>query len=187
MPRQLRCYDHIEPQYNIWCLVRHVRKMPTDDEQNVRYSIGVAFIGKYPPVSFSENPGQLYKACEPDELGFWKVQEIGTSENGEPSRRGVDLRRKTRHQIPTNVVIEVFDENGQTVATEFTVTDDISSTGAAVRTTLDVERGRFVRLTAEQYDVTIVAIVRSRQTSKDGIARLNLEFIDRQFPLESVE
>ena len=85
------------------------------------------------------------------------------------------------------MTIEGFNERGETVASEMTVTENISLTGASVFTTLEVERGRFVRLNSEQYGATIVAIVRQRKTGDDGIVRLHLEFIDRQFPLEDTD
>jgi hypothetical protein len=93
----------------------------------------------------------------------------------------------TRHPIPLTVRIEVFDENGKTVSSEMTVTENVNPSGAAVFTTLDVDRGRFVRMTCDQYNITVVAVIRRRRIGADGIARLHLEFIDRQFPLEGIE
>lgn len=189
MPRQLRVYDHAETQYKVWALVRHARQTVRGQSNVVIYQIGAAFIGKHPPQSYSDNPTTLYEVLAPDAAGFWRLREIVPQKgahNGDSGKTASvsDLRRFTRHQIPLNVTIEVFNERGETVASEMTVTEDVSLTGAAVFTTLDVERGQFVRLTSDQYDVTIVAIIRSRKIGKDGIARLHLEFIDRQFPLE---
>lgn len=70
LPRQLRCYDHVEPQYRVWCLVRHVRKMSEDDALKPIFNIGVAFIGKRPPASYENDPTTLYEVLSPDELGF---------------------------------------------------------------------------------------------------------------------
>lgn len=189
MPRQLRCYDHAEQQYKVWGLVRHVRKTANEQTKDVIYQIGVAFIGKHAPASFTNNPATLYEVIEPDNVGFWRFREVqaenAAGEKSQKIARDVDLRRFTRHHIPLVVTIEVFNERGETVASEITVTEDVSLTGAAVFTTLDVEQGRFIRLTSEEYEVTIVAIIRQRKTGSDGVARLHLEFIDRQFPLEN--
>lgn len=190
MPRQLRCYDHIEQQYKVWALVRHVRKTTRGQTNQIIYQIGVAFIGKHPPASYVNNPATLYELIEPDAVGFWRFREL-PPKNVAAARTTktlveTDLRKLSRHQIPLGVTIEVFNERGETVASELTVTEDVSLTGAAVFTTLDVEQGRFVRLSSEQYGVTIVAIIRQRKTGSDGVARLHLEFIDRQFPLEEV-
>lgn len=183
MPRQLRCYDHLEPQYNVWGLVRHVRKKTDEETNTVNYSIGVAFVGKHPPASYGEDPSKLYEVVEPDAIGFWAVREVAP-QGSEGIDYKVELRRQTRYQIPMSVTIEIFNERGETIASEMTTTENISLAGASVFTSLEVERGRFVRLSSDQYDITIVALVRARKTGKDGIARLHLEFIDRQFPLE---
>jgi hypothetical protein len=134
----------------------------------------------------------LYEVLASDELGFCRLREIsGTSKvgsNAVPAKDlGADGRRMTRHPIPLTVRIEVFDENGKTVSSEMTVTENVNPSGAAVFTTLDVDRGRFVRMTCDQYNITVVAVIRRRRIGADGIARLHLEFIDRQFPLEGIE
>lgn len=192
LPRQLRCYDHIEPQYKMWALVRHVRKTTDEKAEKQLYNIGVAFVGKRPPASYETDPTTLYEVLAADELGFCRLSEtFGTSKIGTtaiPAKDlGADGRRMTRHPIPLTVRIEVFDENGKTVSSEMTVTENVNPSGAAVFTTLDVDRGRFVRMTCDQYNITLVAVVRRRRIGADGIARLHLEFIDRQFPLEGIE
>jgi hypothetical protein len=63
------------------------------------------------------------------------------------------------------------------------VTENISSRGAMVFTTLDLQQGRFVRLTSAQYGVTAYAAIRSRHIGSDGVARLHVEFIDKEWPL----
>lgn len=193
MPRLLRCYDHLEQQYQIWGLVRHIRPHPDNKAPKNSRSIGVAFIGKNTPSSYTGNPGQVYEVIESDEIGFWRLREVKYSgadkrfPEAEISIIGTDLRKQMRQTIPVSVTIEVFNEHGDTVASEMTVTEDVSVTGAAVFTTLEIARGRLVRLTCEKYDVTIVAIVRARRNGKDGVARLHLEFIDRHFPLELLD
>src|SRR5918997_350196 len=46
MPRQLRCFDHVEDQYRVWALVRNLKVMEAESDKPMRYEIGVAFIGK---------------------------------------------------------------------------------------------------------------------------------------------
>jgi hypothetical protein len=67
------------------------------------------------------------------------------------------------------------------------VTENISRRGAAVWTTLKVDRGRFVRLTSADSGLSVIAAVRAARTGPDGIPRLHLEFIDRQWPLEGLD
>ncbi len=193
MPRLLRCYDHLEKQYQIWGLVRHIRPHPSTTLFRDCRSIGVAFIGKNTPASYAENPGQLYEAIESDELGFWKLREVASPESGAPASSseisivGTDLRKQRRQTVPLSVTIGVINERGDTVASEMTVTEDVSATGAAVFTTLEITPGSLLRLTSEEYNITIVAVVRARKNGKDGTARLHLEFVDRQFPLELLD
>jgi PilZ domain len=184
MPRQLRCFDHVEQQYRVWTLVRNVRAVPPPSSDKLpRFEVGVAFIGKRPPASFEIDPTKRYEvAASPAESGMW-----GLSEQPERTLMPDDPRPETRHNIPMDVTVEAFDEKGQIAASESTVTENISRRGAAVFTTLDVARGRFVRLTSRQYGIAVVAAVRARRTGADGIARLHLEFVDRQWPLEGIE
>jgi hypothetical protein len=96
-------------------------------------------------------------------------------------------RPETRHNIPIEVIIELLDEKGKVAATETTVTENISRRGAAVFTTLDVARGRFVRVTSAQYQISVIAAVRARRAGANGIPRLHLEFVDKQWPLEGID
>jgi hypothetical protein len=50
-----------------------------------------------------------------------------------------------------------------------------------------VEIGEFVRVKSENYNVSIISIVRGRRIGQDGIPRLHVEFVDRLFPLEGIE
>jgi hypothetical protein len=69
------------------------------------------------------------------------------------------------------------------IETEHTVTENISSKGATLFTTLEVPPGRFVRLTSEQYRITAHAAIRARNTGADGVPRIHVEFIDKEWPL----
>ena len=142
-----------------------------------------AFIGKRPPQSFELDPTTLYDvASTATETGLFVV-----SERADPSARRVvpeEPRPETRHNIPIEVMIEVLDEKGQVAAQETTVTENISRRGAAVFTTLDIMRGRFVRVTSVQYQISVIAAVRARRVGANGIPRLHLEFVDKHWPLE---
>lgn len=185
MPRQLRCYDHVEPQYKVWGLVRHCvtfRKNPTAPET---YGIGTAFIGKFPPTSYLQEPSKLYDVFKREGEGFWTIVEADNmpDENNLPK----DHRRHSRYAIPVNIMLESLNEEGQVEEGEVTVTENISLSGASVFTTLKADVGSFIRVSSDQYNVSIVAIVRGRRAGKDGFPRLHLEFIDRYFPLQGIE
>jgi hypothetical protein len=188
MPRQLRCFDHIEDQYRVWGLVCHVtpRTQPSggDDEVFMRYEAGVAFTGKNPPASYVREPATLYKVeAVLSENNLWKLREAEPHIAAAPAPRS----EQTRLQMALSVRVEVFDDEGRVSETEQTVTENISRRGAAVWTTLKVGRGRFVRLTSTETDLSIIAAVRAARAGPDGIPRLHLEFIDKQWPLEGIE
>lgn len=184
MPRQLRCYDYLEPQYRIWGLVRRcvAVRNATDVEQ---YAIGVAFIGKHPPHSYTENPAKLYDITQLEDKGFWKVIEA----SDKPDERDLpkELRRHSRYQIPVNVLLEILDEEGNVIEAEMTVTENVSLGGASVFTSLNADVGSFIRVTSEQYNSTIISVVRGKRLGPDSIPRLHVEFIDHFFPLEGIE
>jgi len=69
MPRQLRCYDYLEPQYRIWTLVRRCLAIGSNPGAQ-SYAIGVAFIGKNPPQAYLDNPAKLYDISDRDDGGL---------------------------------------------------------------------------------------------------------------------
>jgi hypothetical protein len=149
-----------------------------------RFEVGVAFVGKRAPASFELDPTKRYDvAPSPAETGLWNLNDVGERLH----IKSDDPRPETRHSVPIDVVVEVFDEKGGITETERTVTENISRRGAAVFTSLNVARGRFIRLTSTQYNIAVVAAVRGRRTGADGIMRLHLEFVDKQWPLEGIE
>ena len=83
----------------------------------------------------------------------------------------------------TELGIEVIDENGEVIEREHTVTEEISTKGATLFTTLEVPLGRFIRLSSDQYNITVHAAIRSRSTGADGVPRIHVEFIDKEWPL----
>jgi hypothetical protein len=175
MPRQLRVFDHVEDQYRIWAIVRYLLGKST--EKGPVFEVGVAFIGKRPPASYE---GQPWKRYEISTSVFEKLAVI--DEALEPPAPDDD-RSQTRHNIAVDMQVELMDENGAVIASEQTVTENISMQGATLFTTLEIPVGRFIRLRSEQYRVTAFAAIRSRTTGADGVPRIHVEFVDRQWPL----
>ncbi|MBL8122831.1 MAG: PilZ domain-containing protein [Pyrinomonadaceae bacterium] len=184
MPRQLRCYDYLEPQYRIWGLVRRCVAIG-DNPQAETYAIGIAFIGKNPPTSYQDNPAKLYDLSEREDGGLWQLREADTMPD--ESDLPAYLRRHTRFAIPESLLLEMLDENGDVIASEVSVTENISVGGAAVFTSFDISNGAFLRVKSERHDLSIISIVRGRHVGPDGIVRLHLEFIDHLYPLEGIE
>lgn len=181
MPRQLRCFDHIEDQYRVWALVCHISSRPEFGGGEIRYEIGVAFTGKHPPSSYAKDPSTLYETDSVSaENNLWSLKEVEAQSVASRSEQ-------TRLQMAVNVRVEVFDADGRVGLSEQTVTENISPRGAAVWTTLQVGRGRFVRLTSMDTGLSITAVVRAARIGADNIPRLHLEFTDKRWPLEGIE
>jgi len=175
MPRQLRVFDHVEDQYRVWAIVRYLRTDTTAD--GIVFYIGVAFVGKRPPASYEKEPWRRYDVATT--LG----EALAAPEDLVDHVSMDDYRTTTRHQIAADMRVELLDENAKVVQTEHTVSEDISAKGATLFTTLNLDPGRFIRLTSEQYRVTLHAAIRSRSTGADGIGRIHVEFIDKEWPL----
>jgi hypothetical protein len=174
MPRQLRVYDHLDDQYRIWAVVRYIKTSIV--EKKTVFDVGVAFIGKTAPVSYEKEPWKRYDVATNTTLQAVKsADELLTPFS--------DEQDSTRHNIAVDMRIEIVDENGHVLEGEHTVTENISTHGATLFTTLEIPLGRFVRLTSEQYKITAHAAIRARSTGADGVPRIHVEFIDKEWPL----
>ena len=180
MPRQLRCFDHIEDQYRVYSLVRFMRAEFPAGASAPNFKFGVAFVGKRAPESYQLDPKKRYEVFEPEtEGGLWKLLEQT------PAAAGGQIEKKeSRLSVPVEVTLELYNEKWNITAREQTVTENISRRGAAVYTSLKAERGSYVRLTSVRYQTSAFAIVRAHRTGNDGIPRFHLEFMDHEWPLE---
>jgi hypothetical protein len=180
MPRQLRCFDHIEDQYRVWSLVRWI-KTEAGRTDSRTFAFGVAFIGKHAPQSYQQNPAMRYEIeGEHGTTDLWRTRE-------RTDTRLFAAVRETRLTLPVEVIVEILDDAGAVTRSEQTVTENISRHGASVFTTLEAERGKFVRLRSARYSLAVLAVVRGCRKGADNIPRLHLEFVDRAWPLEIVE
>jgi hypothetical protein len=179
MPRQLRVFDHVEDQYKVWALVRYVRPLSPETDELPEFEVGVAFVGKRPPKSYEEDPTKRYaiaSSATETVINETPDQMLGVLSS-------VDNREFTRHNIPVDILLETLDARGAVAQSENTVTENISARGATLFTTLAIPSGRFVRLTSQQYNLTVLAAVRSSVKGADGIGRIHVEFTDREWPL----
>ena len=173
MPRQLRVFDHVEDQYRIWAVVRYIKTSVV--EKKTVFDVGVAFIGKRPPASYETEPWKRYDISTTTFQAAKSADEILIP--------FADQRAYTRHNIAVDMRIEIVDENGHVTEHEQTVTENISAKGATLFTTLEIPLGRFIRLSSDQYRITAHAAIRARSTGADGVPRIHVEFIDKEWPL----
>src|SRR6185503_7125107 len=181
MPRQLRVFDHIEDQYRVWSIVRNARLLEQKTPKDGLLEVGVAFIGKRPPKSYDEDASRRYAISQTKlESQLWAAQEDSVEQLTEITVD--DKRSESRQLIPIDVLIEVYDAD-KIVTIEQSVTENISRKGAAIFTSLDLQPGTFVRMSNQRYNASVLGVVRRRRAAADGITRLHLEFIGRDWPL----
>lgn len=173
MPRQLRVFDHVEDQYRIWAVVRYMKPAIVDNK--TIFNVGVAFIGKRAPASYETEPWRRYDINTTTFQALTQAEEILIPIS--------EQRAHTRYNIAVDMRLELVDPNGEVTDSEYTVTENISAKGATIFTTLQIPEGRFIRLKSEQYRVTAHAAIRSRSTGADGVPRIHVEFVDREWPL----
>ncbi|HKO35865.1 MAG TPA: PilZ domain-containing protein [Pyrinomonadaceae bacterium] len=181
MPHQLRVFDHIEDQYRVWSIVRNARLLEPKTPKDSLLEVGVAFIGKRPPKSYQEDPTRRYEIAQTKlESQLWAAQEDSVEQLTEIVLD--EKRKESRQLIPVDVLIEVYDA-GKIVATEQSVTENISRKGAAIFTALDLQPGTFVKMSNQRHNAVVMAVVRAARAGPDGITRLHLEFIGSEWPL----
>src|SRR5215211_2051526 len=97
MPRQLRCFDHVEDQYRVWALVRNLKVLEGTEGKPMRFEVGVAFIGKRAPESFERDPTTRYEVAQSaTETGMYGI----TAHDAAHHVPSGDPRPETRHHIP---------------------------------------------------------------------------------------
>lgn len=185
MPRHMRQYDLDTEHYLVWGIVRRCVAV-TDPGGLPGYATGIAFIGQYPPDNFFEHPARVYNISYVDAKAgeFWKVVDPAAKlPNGSSSG---ECRKESRLPIPEELVLEVLDESGEVVSSEPSVTANISFGGATVFTEFFAEAGSFLRVISRRLDLEIIAIVRRRHQGPGDSAKLNIEFVDKVFPIHGI-
>lgn len=177
MPRQLRVFDHVEDQYRVWALVRHIRMTAPPGSTSLLFEVGIAFIGRRPPRSYEEDPSTRY------EVGGATPEQLTVIEDWVSELASSDKRTPTRHNIPVDMLIESFNQDGEVELSEHSVAENISQKGAAIYTTLPLAVGRIIRLTSEQYRLSVYAAVRGQSMGPAGVPRIHVQFVDREWPL----
>ncbi|MCW5961507.1 MAG: hypothetical protein KIS76_15190 [Pyrinomonadaceae bacterium] len=77
MPKNLRLFDFLKDQYEVWGIVRSVSVLEASLFNNVNLKIGVALIGENPPASFLADPETLYDLSPVlRDGGFWSFRQL---------------------------------------------------------------------------------------------------------------
>lgn len=172
MPAYMRCYDHDKELYRVWGLVQFCQ--PLNEAGREGFHVGVAFIGKNPPDSYTENSDQSYRIRGMDDDGLWKIDEAKSS---------FKPRRHLRYWNSVELYLALLNGKRDTIGGEWTTTKNVSKRGAAVFTTLDVGVGDRVKFISEKFDFSGLAVVCNKQLGADGKMRLHIQFVENDFPV----
>lgn len=176
LPPHLRSYDHDKDLYRVWGLVQHCYEVKNSDQTG--YQVGVAFVGKNEPDSYRSDPQTSYRICGMDDIGLWKIAE---------TKGAFKKRQDMRYWTAVDLYLALVDGKRDAIGGEKTITENLSRSGAAVLTTLDVNVGDRVKFISEKYDFSGLAVVCNRQVGDDKITRLHLKFVDSNFPVNRLE
>ena len=176
MPAYMRCYDHDEEFYHVWGLVQYCHVSTHNDVPG--FQIGAAFIGKVPPKSYAANPLQNYRICGMNDLGLWSITESDS--------RFVQ-RKELRYWRKIEFYLALIDQRRETIGGERTLTENVSKSGAALTTNLELKVGDRIKLINEEFDFSSLAVVCSSQANTEGKYRISLEFVNGSFPVQKLE
>ena len=175
MPRELRAYDRSEELYPVMGVVQNCNKEQSDEED--RYHVGVALIGKNAPASYLDNPLQSYRIRGMGEDGLWTVTEAQT-----PHKK----RRHPRYGAQLEVTVTLLQKDKRKVTKETAITRNIGLSGASVVCSLDAKPGDIVKFACKSLNFYAMARVRNRRQIADRTPTLHLEFVESTFPVEKI-
>jgi len=175
-PVELRAYDQDEELYPVVGLIQYCQE--SKEGGGGQYNVGVAFVGKHIPESFTNNPSQSYRISGSNELGMWSITEAQTDFK---SRSGPRFRTEINVTIST-----IKKDRSSRSQKEETVTNDISSSGASVFCSLDVQVGDRVKFASKEHNFYAIATVRNRRERKGKASTLHLEFLEHAYPVEKI-
>ena len=159
LPTKLRAHGFSEQSYNVYTLIRRVEP----PRQGVR-SVGVEFIGEHPPAGFLEKPWSVFRAKRSS---------------------GNECRRPNREEQTEKVTIEYFDESMRSISKEDARTENVSRDGLRISGTTAPPEFDLVRVSCPDLKFEGMAALRSRYKGKDGLERICVQLIDKQWPFRS--
>ena len=155
MPLKLRTHGYSDPGYSVFALVRRVE--PQSDGTRI---IGLEFLGEHPPAGYLEKPWAVFRTRQ------WT---------------GSDRRRDDREPRTETLIIQYLDNSSETIRKETARTENLSRQGARLlvkSAPQDIER---VKVTNRERQFESMAVVRNRYVGTDGIERLCVRFMDRDW------
>jgi hypothetical protein len=159
LPSKLRSHGFSEQSYNVYTLVRRIE--PT--KQGVR-AVGVEFLGEHPPTGFLDKPWAIFRSNK------WG---------------GSERRRRHRAERRERVTLEYFDESMKSLGEETATTENESLDGLRISGTEAPPEFDLMRVTCPRLKFEGLAALRSRYIGKDGLERLCVQLVDKDWPTKS--
>ncbi len=175
-PKEMRCYDLIENIYHVWGIVQHCSSI-SGNEETENFHLGIALIGEKPPSSYIVNPMQNYRLCGCEDSGFWKIVEV---------EKEFKTRKNPRFKTSIEVYLGILDEKNNLVGGEKVLTENISASGVAVFSNLELKVGDCVKIINQKYDFSALAVVRNRDIFDNHQPKVHLEFVAATFPIHKL-
>jgi hypothetical protein len=157
LPTKLRSHGYSLPHYSVYALVRRVEP-PRDGV----WVISLEFIGEHPPTGFLDKP--------------WATFRTKTWDRSE-------RRRAQRIKRAEKIRLEYFTEPMKMLASEVAETENVSRTGLRILVKCAPPEFDVVRVRSNTRRFDGLAAPRNRFVAKDGIERLCVQFIDKEWPL----
>lgn len=157
MPAKLRSHGFAGPSYNVYTLVRRIEP----PKKGVRV-VGLEFIGEHPPPGYLEKPWATFRTRR------W---------TGDERRRA---RRVARAEA---VRIEYISAAMSATVREEAMTENVSRTGLRLIVRAAPPDFDLLRVTSATRNFEGLAMLRNRFIGGDGLERLCLQFLDKDWPV----
>ena len=157
LPMKLRAHAFTEASYSVYALVRRV-----DPPKDGLRTVGLEFLGEHPPQGYLEKPWAVFRTKQ------WG---------------GSERRRRPREARSVMVWLEYFDDAMRPIAQDAGMTEDLSRSGARIRAKTIPPEFDTVRVTVSDRSFESLASVTNRFVGKDGIERLCVHFLEKEWPM----
>ena len=158
LPAKLRSHGFAEASYNVYTLIQRV-----DPPRQGSRLVGLEFIGERPPAGFLAKPWASFRR----------------------RRSGKECRRPAREQKVEKVTVEYFDESMRAISKDEARTENVSSKGLRILGTSAPTEFDLVRVSCQSLNFESMAALRNRYTGNDGLERVCLQFIDKEWPVQN--
>lgn len=158
LPWRMRQHGHGEPSYHVYALVQRI--LPTD-QPGVK-SLGLVFVGEYPPKSYLEKPWETYKPSA------WKGEE----------------RRRSPREYRSEVAFVVYlDDAQREISQEVGQTVDVSRKGARICVQKPPEEFDLIKVIAPESNFESLGIVLGIRIGQAGFHHLNICWLGQEWPM----